>query len=596
MLSVMAVVAGISTFALAQYEYQDAVRADLARTLRERSAFLEYAMLEHAQQVSVGAGPALAASLNEGGTRAAPGRSTQNRLQEAADVLRASGFSGWRFRIGNATVESGSFVQRPDLTIPLAGPTHTELLLKDGRYYLRTRMPIRDRDTAVGDALAEEPFLALTKLKLAADARGDTGEMALCTADAARRTDCTPLQTDAAPAAHGRAPSMSRVSELGAGVAEMVDHRHRRVLVAQGPVGGTGLRMMIKVDTAELNAPLGRRFGGAVLLMAALVAAGVLVLRRRLQPLTAALVAAREEATRVAGQFKAAAESSLDAYFLMDAVRDRRGDVVDFCIRYLNASGEVLVARPSEDILGKTLRALLPPEQAAFFVARYARIVTTGESLSEQFRTAGTAAAIAWVAHQAVKLGDGVSVTARDITQLKNVERQLRSKAENDVLTGLPNRALYFERLTRALAEARQSGFGVGALFLDVDRFKRINDTYGHAGGDAVLVEFAARLRRLVRRTDTVARLGGDEFAVLLPCLSDVRHAERVAADMLAAVKVPIDAGNIRLHVGTSIGVAFCADGQDTPESLVGRADRSLYHAKAAGRGRFSSGSQRRAA
>ena len=111
-----------------------------------------------------------------------------------------------------------------------------------------------------------------------------------------------------------------------------------------------------------------------------------------------------------------------------------------------------------------------------------------------------------------------------------------------------------------------------------------------------MLVEFAARLRRLVRRTDTVARLGGDEFAVLLPCLSDVRHAERVAADMLAAVKLPIDAGNIRLHVGTSIGVAFCADGQDTPESLVGRADRSLYHAKAAGRGRFSSGSQRRAA
>ena len=92
-----------------------------------------------------------------------PGRSTQNRLQEAADVLRASGFSGWRFRIGNATVESGSFVQRPDLTIALAGPTHTELLLKDGSYYLRTRMPIRDRDTAVGDALAEEPFLALTE-------------------------------------------------------------------------------------------------------------------------------------------------------------------------------------------------------------------------------------------------------------------------------------------------------------------------------------------------------------------------------------------------------------------------------------------------
>jgi hypothetical protein len=117
MLSVMAVVAGISTFALAQYEYQDAVRADLARTLRERSAFLEYAILEHAQQARAGAGPALAASLNEGGARAAQVRSTQSRLQEAADVLRASGFSGWRFRIGNATVESGRLR-------PAAGPHH----------------------------------------------------------------------------------------------------------------------------------------------------------------------------------------------------------------------------------------------------------------------------------------------------------------------------------------------------------------------------------------------------------------------------------------------------------------------------------------
>jgi len=358
----------------------------------------------------------------------------------------------------------------------------------------------------------------------------------------------------------------------------------------------TGLGMVINLDNAEVNPPLGRRFGGAVLLPMALVAAGVLLLRQRLRPLTEALVAAREEATRVANQFKAAAESSLDAYFLMDAVRDRRDALVDFRIRHVNASGEVLIARQSADILGKTLREILPPDQATFFVARYVRIVTTGESLSEEFRTSGTDASIAWVAHQAVKLGDGVSVTARDITQLKSVERQLRSKAENDVLTGLPNRALYFERLMRALAEARQSGFGVGVLFLDVDRFKRINDTYGHAAGDAVLVEFAARLRRLVRRTDTVARLGGDEFAVLLPRLADASHAERVATDVLAAVKVPIDAANIRLHVGTSIGVAFCANGEDTPESLVGRADRSLYHAKSTGRGRFSSGPQRRAA
>jgi diguanylate cyclase (GGDEF)-like protein/PAS domain S-box-containing protein len=601
MLSVIAIVAGISTFALAQYEYQDVVRADLLRTLRERRAFLEYAILEHVQQVRLGARPSFAASHNDRDGRQAANRSSESRLQEAADVLRDSGFSGWRFRIGDATVASGTFVDAPDLTIALTVPTETELLLKGRDYYLRTRVPIRDGDIVVGTVLAEEPFPALTKLKLEADAWGDTGEMGLCTAVGTQQMDCTPIRTHPAAGRYerevqGRTLPMSRALDQESGVAEMLDYRHRRVLAAYGPVGFTGLGMVIKIDTAELNAPLGQRFGAAVLMLAGLVAAGVLLLRHRLRPLTAALVAAREEATRVASQFKAAAESSLDAYFLMDTVRDDRGAIEDFRIRYVNASGEVLVARPSEDIVGRTLREVLPADQAQFFIARYTRIVSTGESRSEEFRTVGTDAAIAWVAHQAVKLGDGVSVTARDITQLKNVERQLRSKAENDALTGLPNRALFFERLTRALTQARQSGSGVGVLFLDVDRFKRVNDTYGHTVGDAVLVEFAVRLRKLVRRTDTVARLGGDEFAVLLPSLQDVSHAERVAADMLAAVKTPFDAGTIRLHVGTSIGVAFCADGQDTPEALVGRADRSLYNAKASGRGRYSLGTERRAA
>src|SRR5205823_5442454 len=229
----------------------------------------------------------------------------------------------------------------------------------------------------------------------------------------------------------------------------------RRVMAAYGPVGFTGLGMVIKIDAAELNQPLADRFGYAMLLLFALVMAGVLLMRRQLTPLTDALKKSREEAARVAQQFRAAAESSLDAYFIMESVRAVRDAVVDFRITYVNASGEVLIGRPSEKVIGKTLKEVMPDVQAQFFIERYRRIVTTGESLSEEFHTAGDATA-SWVAHQAVKLGDGVSVTARDVTQRKTVEAQLRSRAENDVLTGLPNRALFFERLEHALAKARQ--------------------------------------------------------------------------------------------------------------------------------------------
>jgi diguanylate cyclase (GGDEF)-like protein len=597
-LSLIAAAAGISTFALAQYEYQDVVHADLMRTLRERRAFLEYAIRQHVEQVGIAARP-LAADI-VARPRDGDRRALAARLQTAGDALVREGFSGWRFESdASGAVTSGTFIEAPDVALQLIGRYHTELMLKDG-YYLRTRVAVRAGDDIIGWLVAEERFPELTRLKLEADSWGETGEMALCAAAGADMT-CFPLRSNPRVDSYSRSVNaqplpMSLALDHESGIAETLDYRQHRVLAAYGPVGFTGLGMVIKIDAAELNRPLGRRFGSAVLLLLALVAAGVFLLRRRLQPLTRELIEAREEARRVAAQFKAAAESSLDAYFILDAVRDARHLIADFRIRYLNASGEVLMRRPSEDVLGKTLHEFLSAAQAEYFVKRYRRIVSTGESLSEEFRTQDADTGASWVAHQAVKLGDGVSVTARDITKIKSVERQLRDRAENDVLTGLPNRTLFFERLGRALVDAREGQTGVAVLFLDLDRFKKVNDTYGHAAGDAVLREFAVRLRALVRGTDTVARLGGDEFAVILPGLPTIERAERVAADIVTAIRVPFDVEAVRLNVGTSIGVAFSNGINETPESLVGRADRKLYQAKSGGRGRFSSAAGKRAA
>ncbi len=597
-LSLIAVAAGISTFALAQYEYQDVVRADLTRTLRERRAFLEYAIREHVEQVGIAAQPFVADLTPR--TRVADRRDARTRLHATASDLVRGGFSGWRFEGESGDrIEAGTFIDAPEMAMRLVGRFDTELLLKDG-YYLRTRVPVRVGDDTQGYIVAEERFPELTRLKLEADNWNETGEMALCTAEGTEMA-CFPLRSNPRVGRYPRvvqerAVPMSLALDHETGITETLDYRQHRVLAAYGPVGFTGLGMVIKIDAAELNQPLGRRFGSAALLLFALVAAGVLLLRRRLQPLTRELVEAREEARRVAAQFKAAAESSLDAYFILEAVRDARQQIADFRLRYLNASGEVLVRRPSEDVLSRTLREILPPTQAEYFVQRYRRIVATGEALTEEFRTDGNDTGATWVAHQAVKLGDGVSVTARDITQIKSVERQLRDRAENDVLTGLPNRTLFFDRLGRSLADAREAHTGVAVLFLDLDRFKQVNDTHGHPAGDSVLREFAVRLRALVRSTDTVARLGGDEFAVILPGLPTIERAERVAADIVAAIRIPFDVEGLHLTVGTSIGVAFSNGINETPESLVGRADRKLYQAKSGGRGRYSSAADKRAA
>jgi diguanylate cyclase (GGDEF)-like protein/PAS domain S-box-containing protein len=598
-LSLIAVVAGVATFALAQYEYQNVVHGNLERSLRERRAFLEYAIREHVQQVSMAANRPMLVQLVTSARSAREVAKARDALSVSAEMLTKNDFSGWRYEIdGYAPISAGSFIRNPALAVPLVGPYSTELIFDNG-YFLRTRMPIRNETGPVGFAVAEDPLPELARLQLQADSWGETGTMALCAAEG-DGLQCFPLRSNPKPShitreVNGRALPMSHALDFETGVVESLDYLNHRVMAAYGPVGFTGLGMVIKIDAAELNQPLGNRFGYAMLLLFALVVAGVFLMRRQLTPLTDALKKSREEAARVAQQFKAAAESSLDAYFIMSAVRDSRNAVVDFRIDYKNASGEVLTGRASEEVIGKKLSEILPPKHAGFFIDRYRRIVATGESLSEEFRTSGGLAAT-WVAHQAVKLGDGVSVTGRDITQRKLVEAQLRNRAENDVLTGLPNRTLFFERLEHALSKARKDRSSVAVLFLDVDHFKQVNDTHGHAAGDAVLIEFAHRLRNSVRAPDIVARLSGDEFAIMIGELDDIGQVEHIAAHIVDALTAPFEFEDKRLSISASIGIGFSAQGLESAQSLVARADRKLYQAKAAGRGRFSSTAEPNAA
>lgn len=187
----------------------------------------------------------------------------------------------------------------------------------------------------------------------------------------------------------------------------------------------------------------------------------------------------------------------------------------------------------------------------------------------------------------------GVFALSLNITTLKNVERALAAQARVDTLTGLPNRLALNEALPMSIARAKRNGCPLALMFLDIDHFKTINDTHGHAVGDQVLVEFAWRLRDAVRVTDTVARLAGDEFVVLLESPVDETAAAQVAGKILALVgESPFVFQELRLAITTSVGVAFHATpdafGPDWGEQLMQRADTALYRAKAAGRNSFA--------
>jgi diguanylate cyclase (GGDEF)-like protein/PAS domain S-box-containing protein len=172
-----------------------------------------------------------------------------------------------------------------------------------------------------------------------------------------------------------------------------------------------------------------------------------------------------------------------------------------------------------------------------------------------------------------------------DITDRKRAEQELRYLANYDTLTGLPNRALLGERLGAAVINARRSGQKVGLLFLDLDRFKHVNDSLGHTAGDRTLKAAGARLRQCVRENDVVARLGGDEFTVVLEDLADVRGAEEMAQRLIHAFAKPLPvSGTQETVISPSIGIAMYPDHGQTPADLLKCADTAMYQAKAVGR------------
>ncbi len=171
-----------------------------------------------------------------------------------------------------------------------------------------------------------------------------------------------------------------------------------------------------------------------------------------------------------------------------------------------------------------------------------------------------------------------------DITERKRHELLMAHQAHHDGLTGLPNRVLFRDRLVQAMAAARRNQEGLAVMFLDLDHFKRVNDTHGHDAGDELLKQVAQRIRGAVRGSDTVARISGDEFTVMLPQIRDESGALAVAEKILDAARQPYRLASATVEVTTSIGISVFPKDGDDPETLMRAADAAMYEVKSLGR------------
>ena len=192
-----------------------------------------------------------------------------------------------------------------------------------------------------------------------------------------------------------------------------------------------------------------------------------------------------------------------------------------------------------------------------------------------------------WIIRDEKGFPAGMWAIVRDITERKKLEDAIKYQAYHDALTGLPNRTLFIDHLNLELAQSRRNHKLLATMFLDLDRFKVINDTLGHTMGDRLLKEVSERLKTCVRESDTVARIGGDEFNILLADMAHAEHAATIAEKIISVFKEPFEIGGIDLHVTTSIGISlFPGDGENA-ETLLKNADTAMYSAKEAGRNNY---------
>lgn len=265
---------------------------------------------------------------------------------------------------------------------------------------------------------------------------------------------------------------------------------------------------------------------------------------------------------------------------------------LDGIILSWNRGSQLLYEYKSDEIISKHISILSPIEDLNSIKKNIALIKKHGEYHAE-LRLISKSKRVIFVDIIISPLRDeagriiGLVGCSHDITKRKKIEEKLQHQAYHDPLTGLPNRALFKDRLEQSIEKAKRNNVKIALFFVDLDYFKEINDSLGHEVGDKVLKIVTERLKKTIRREDTLARLGGDEFTVIMESLIHIESASLLAKKILASLSKAIKIDSHTLHISSSIGISFYPQDAKTYSTLLNHADKAMYKAKDEGRNNF---------
>ena len=585
---VVTITAGLTGFVLQQHSFEQALESRLEAVVQGRiPRFAETARKyqEHASADVTLTGIALSA---------------ERWLAAPADEARRSAFAQDAARLLGAHYRSVA-IQRADGSVAAHfgetgpdAPFHVSIggaesieLVWDGQTVLRTRHVVsRSGDILTLDQLAPELLRSLVDTA----GLGASAHVAACVRQGAKLL-CLPDSRNSSlytvvPRGGVSPLPMERALAGGRGTAHGVDYRGHNVVAAVGLLA-SGFGLIAKEDTLDAYAPIRMALGQGVPIILVVTLLGGILMTWQLAPLVARLRRSEQLASEASAKNAAIMHAAGDAIVTIDhlghmlAVNDAAHRIFGY------ADGE-LAGRKVAMLMPEASRAAHEHGLARVVAGGTPRLVGVSNVQVRGLRSDGCEFPLE-LTLSAVPLPDNMLFVGvmRDITERRAMEDKLSHMAQFDSLTGLPNRALFMDRLDTAMTRAGRSHRALAVMFLDLDGFKAINDTLGHRAGDDVLVQIAERLASAVRRSDTVARLGGDEFTILLEELVDPdADAHAIADKVLAALRSPLRAGGQPLSVTTSIGlVVHKSDSLSaTPSELLSHADGAMYAAKRAGK------------
>lgn len=516
--------------------------------------------------------------------------SSGKAIREIETEMRAAGLRGVAVVDGDGVVvrQVGNAAAASGVAAPLG--ERAELLWDDG-LIVRATLPVVHGGKRIGSIVADQSANSLAKFLFDAGDLGHTGEIAvciqhglelLCFPGAANHLVPFTIALSAAPA--GRRLPMQLGIAGQTGNISAIDYRGHNVTAAYGLLA-PGVGIVVKQDAAELYAAIRQSLqsGLPLLLLVTLIGASMLYLQ--LKPLTRQLSASEARATERELQMRTVIETVAEGIFTFDAhgviedVNPAVGEIFGYeALELIGARTGKLLPDKSHDATYGRLHDDL--DRGLGVLAGHCNVKLSGR------RKDGSEFPLELTIRESNFSGRRSFVAvARDITERMEAERRLTALGHYDSLTALPNRSLFLERLKSIAASMGRSRTAIALMFIDVDGFKKINDTLGHRAGDDLLIQLALRLSSAVRDRDVVARLSGDEFTVILQGLSDPHVESQCVADkIIAALRRPFLLSGHEVIVTVSLGLVIQESGGFNTADLLARADAAMYAAKRAGK------------